>query len=398
MLSRYLASGVSPGRGSYDQAAQAEFLLEQARKTLADFFGAPDPNRVIFASNATDALNLALFGFLNPGDRVVTTRLEHNSVLRPLHHLSETRGVSVTLVPFDRQGYVDPNAVEKAIGHAGSGCGKPAALVVVTHASNVLGTVQPVARIGAICQELGVPLLVDASQSAGQVPVNMAAMGASAIAFTGHKSLYGPTGTGGLILHPGLEIRSTRFGGTGRESKSLVHTQTFPHRLEAGTVNFMGILGLSLSVDHLRKQGLARIHQGEMALARRLYQGLKAIRGVSLYGGSALDPAAGSGPGVPPADAGKDGPCTEAPSPPCQVPLFSVNVRGVTPQDLGAILDGDFDIAVRSGLHCAPLVHRSLGTGEQGAVRFSLGMFNTRQEIDTTLEAMEAIARKLGKG
>jgi selenocysteine lyase/cysteine desulfurase len=162
----------------------------------------------------------------------------------------------------------------------------------------------------------------------------------------------------------------------------------------------MGILGLSLSVEHLRKQGLSGIHQGEMALARRLYQGLKTIRGVSLYGGSALDPAPGSGPGGPAGDEGRDGPWAEPPSlsPPCQVPLFSVNIQGVTPQDLGAILDGDFDIAVRSGLHCAPLVHQGLGTGEHGAVRFSLGMFNTGQEIDRTLEAMEAIARNLRKG
>lgn len=335
----------------------------KARTELARFFGAPDPQRVVFTANATDALNLVLFGVLKAGDHVVTTRLEHNSVLRPLYHLQQTGTITCSLIPFDKQGFIDPNDIGGAI--------RPETrLVVVNHASNELGTVQPVAAVGEICASRGVPLLVDASQSAGQVDVNMGAMRASAVAFTGHKSLCGPPGIGGLILHPDLDIRSTRFGGTGIESKSLIHTADFPHRMEAGTHNLMGIIGLRLAIDDLLETGMAAIHEKEMALTRRLVDGLKSIQGITLYGAADLNR---------------------------HLAVLSVNVDGVSPQDVGAILDGDFDIAVRLGLHCAPLVHEDLGIGERGAVRFSLGRFNTADEIDQAIDAMARIA-KLGSG
>ena len=358
MVDRYCAMGVSPGRGSYDLAVAAEGVIDKVRAKLARFFGAPDPQRVIFTANATDGLNQALLGLLKDGDHVITTRLEHNSVLRPLHHLHQERGVAFSLVPFSPQGFIDPDDIARAIR-------SQTRLVVINHASNVLGTVQPVAQVGAVCAQRGIPLLVDASQSAGQVEVNMAAMKASAIVFTGHKSLYGPTGTGGVILHPDLEVQSTRFGGTGVESRSPVHTQRFPHRLEAGTHNLMGIIGLDLAIDYLLERGLGSIHQQEMALIGRLWDGLSQIRGITIYG---------------------------APDFSHRLAVLSINVDGVAPADVGAILDADFDIAVRVGLHCAPLVHDTLGTAAQGAVRFSLGLFNTVEDIDRTIEAMSRIA------
>lgn len=360
MVARYRRIGVSPGRGSYDLAAEAEGEVRRAREKLARFFGAPEPDRVVFTANATDSLNLVIQGLLRPGDHVVATRLEHNSVLRPLHHLAQRLGISRTLVPFNGEGFIDPDDVAAAI--------RPETrLVIVNHASNVLGTVQPAADVGGICAARGIAFLVDVSQSAGQVPVDMAAMKASAVAFTGHKSLYGPPGIGGLVVHPHLEIESTRFGGTGIESSSPVHTQDYPHRLEAGTHNLMGIIGLSLGIDYLVDRGLETVHDQEMALRQRLLEGLSGIDGVELYGGAGQ----------------KD-----------RLAVIAANVRGVAPEDVGAILDGDFNIAVRVGLHCAPLVHEGLGTARRGAVRFSLGCFNTEADIDRAVEAMALVAKQ----
>ena len=418
MMEIYHEIGVSPGRGSYDQAVAADDFIDKTRQKVAAFFGASDPQRVIFTANATDGLNLAILGMVKPGDHVITTRLEHNSVLRPLYHLQQTQGLTTTLVPFDENGFVDPQMISQAIvsqidsaSHVQSKTGsekdmgtdqrlrpdsgwdrpkkgsKPA-LVVVNHASNVLGTVQPLEKIGEICNAFDIPLLVDASQSAGLVSVNMEKMKASAMIFTGHKSLYGPTGMGGLILHPDLAISTTRFGGTGMESKSLIHTQTFPHRLEAGTHNLMGIIGLSLALDDLRKEGISAIHQREMTLAAELYRELKKIPNLTLYGGRGFDHQ----PRYTTHQKSAPSPTDEA-SNIKQLPLFCANINGIHPQDLGAILDGDYNIAVRAGLHCAPLVHESLGIENYGAIRFSLGRFNTMGDIHHTIHAMASIAR-----
>jgi cysteine desulfurase family protein len=355
MLLRYLEFGVSPGRGSYDLAMQVSELVDEARVKLAGFFGAPEASRVVFAANATDALNLAFHGLLEPGDHVVATRLEHNSVLRPLWHFRELGWITYDLVPFDRRGFVDPDEIARRIK-------ANTRLVVVTHASNVLGTVQPVAEIGRICSQRGVPLIIDASQTAGVVPIDMSAWQVSALAFTGHKSLYGPTGIGGLAIHPELDIKASRFGGTGVDSRSLVHTQNFPNRLEAGTLNLLGILGLSAGVDYLTAKGLQAIHSQEMALWEKLRDGLSGLEHVKIYGAE---------------DSSN------------HVAVLSANVDGLSADYVGAILDEDFHVAVRVGLHCAPLVHEDLGTVNGGAVRFSLGMFNTQEDI---CEAVRALA------
>jgi cysteine desulfurase/selenocysteine lyase len=357
MIDLYAAKGVSPGRGGYDLALEAEEMVSAARRRLCRFFGGDDPARVIFASNATDALNLVIQGLVKPGGHVVSSELEHNSVLRPLHHLRGKGLIDYDLVPFDARGFIDPGDVARAI--------RPnSQFVILTHASNVLGTIQPVEAVGAICRQRGIPLIIDTAQSAGVVPINLSAWGASAVAFTGHKSLFGPTGIGGLVLSRGFDVQTTRFGGTGIESQDPAHTQTYPHRLEAGTINFMGILGLMAGMDYLDSQGMEAIAQNEGTLARRLWQGLAQIPRVKLYGTDRLDQ---------------------------RLAVILANVEGMTPADVAAILDGDFGIATRSGLQCAPLVHQRLGTGKAGGVRFSLGPFNTSEDIDLVLEAMGKI-------
>jgi cysteine desulfurase family protein len=358
MVETYARLGVSPGRGGYDLATEAAELVFQTRQKLARFFCAPDPERVIFTANATDALNIAIQGLIRPGDHVVSTRLEHNSVLRPLYHLREQGWIEYDLVSFDGSGYVDPQEIKMVI--------RPnTRLVIVCHASNVLGTVQPVAEIAGICLERGIPLLLDAAQSAGHVPINMSDWGIGAIAFTGHKALFGPSGIGGLILSPELNVRATRFGGTGIESRSLVHTQSFPHRLEAGTLNLAGIFGLSAGLDYLEQKGFGQLWQREMALIQRLYRGLNSTPGVAIHS-------------PPPTEQG--------------VPVLTCNIKGMDSGDVGDILDGDYGIAVRTGLHCAPFVHADLGTDDTGAVRFSPGPFNTNEDIDQAIKALAAIA------
>jgi cysteine desulfurase/selenocysteine lyase len=359
MVETYLEMGVSPGRGSYDLAVEAEELVNSIRLKLANFFGAPDPTRVIFTSNATDALNLILQGMLKPGDHVVSTQLEHNSVLRPLNHLHMKGIIEYDLIPFDGKGFIEPRDIVNAI--------RPnTKLVIMCHASNVLGTVQPVREIGRLCAERGVPLFIDAAQSAGVIPIDMKSWSLAGVAFTGHKSLLGPTGIGGLVLNQGIEIEPTHFGGTGVDSKSMVHTETFPHRLEAGTLNLLGIIGISESLDFLGMEGIESIHRREMELLRRLRDGFSLFKEINTF-------------------------CAEDLS--NHVGLLTVNVKNIDPEDVGAILDADFGIAVREGLHCAPLVHESLGTSPKGGVRFSLGPFTTEDDIDQALTAMAEIVR-----
>ncbi|MEN6438619.1 MAG: aminotransferase class V-fold PLP-dependent enzyme [Syntrophobacter sp.] len=357
-LSTYIERGVSPGRGGYDLAVEADSLVNEVRRKVARFFGSRDADRVIFTGNATDALNIVLQGLVRPGDHIVSTRLEHNSVLRPLHHMRGKGIIDYDLVSFDGDGFVNPDEIAEAI-RANTRA------VVVSHASNVLGTVQPIGEIGRVCAERSVPLIVDAAQSAGVVPFDMAKWRVAAVAFTGHKSLMGPTGIGGLVLGPGLDVQTTRFGGTGIDSESPVHTQTYPYRLEAGTLNLLGIIGLSEGLDYILREGQGVIHSREMALLTRLRDGLSGLDGIKLYCANDLTR---------------------------HVALLTATVRGMNAQDVGTILDADFGIAVRAGLHCAPLAHAGLGTHPHGGVRFSPGPFTTPGDIDVAIEAMTMIA------
>lgn len=359
MIEVYSKLGVSPGRGSYDLSMEAEERVMGIRRQICQFFGGSDPDRVIFSYNATDALNTLIQGLIAPDSRVVSSRLEHNSVLRPLYYPSEQGVIHLDLVPFSPEGFIDPLAVAEAIQPDTS-------FVILTHASNVMGTVQPVEQVGAICRERGVPLLLDVTQTAGLLPIRMEEWGVSAIAFTGHKSLLGPTGIGGLVLSPELDVKATRFGGTGRDSLSLVHTQVYPERLEAGTVNVAGIFGLSAGLSYISRNGMEKIYAKELGLAKRLRDGLNSIGRVRVYPANAHDQC---------------------------VPIMLCNVDGMDPEDLSNILDGDFGIAAQAGLHCAPLVHQDLGTSPKGGVRFSLGPFNTDEDIDKALEAMNTISQ-----
>ncbi len=359
MLEVYGRQGVSPGRGTYDLAAQAEEIVSRTRAQICDFFGGEDPERVIFAYNATDALNTVIQGLVEPGCHVISSRLEHNSVLRPLHFLREQGIITYDLIPFDGQGFIDPGDV--------ADCMKPeTSLVILTHASNVLGTIQPVGEVGAICRERGVPLVLDVTQSAGVIPIHMKSLRADALAFTGHKALLGPSGIGGLVLRKGLEIRPTRFGGTGVDSSNLLQTDTYPHRLEAGTINFLGIIGLSAGIRYVTRPGIEETYQDKMVLLRRLRDGLRSLKATHVYCADNLDN---------------------------HVAVLLCNIEGITAQDLGDILDGDYHIVTRSGLHCAPLVHLDLGTSPDGGVRFSLGPFNVSEEIEEVLQAIDEIVR-----
>lgn len=357
MIDNYALLGVSPGRGSYDLATRCAHFVEGVRGQVAGFFGAEDPLRVVFSYNSTDALNTIIMGLSEPGCHVVTSRLEHNSVLRPLYHLRDRGIIDFDLVSFDGQGFIDPQEVAASITSR-------TRFVILNHVSNVLGTIQPVAEVGRICAERGIPLVLDVSQSAGLVPIDMQSMQISALAFTGHKSLLGPTGIGGLVLRHGVDIKATRFGGTGYESWSPVHPDEFPYRLEAGTLNVIGVMGLSAGLRYIDQHVMSNIYDHEMSLVRSLRDGLSHIDGVRLYCADTLSD---------------------------HVALLTCNVRTMDPGDLSAILDGDFDIATRSGLHCAPLVHEDLGTSPHGGVRFSFGPFNSAEDVSASVAAIRAI-------
>lgn len=356
----YRKTGVNPGRSGFDMAIEAGMILENTRKRLTAFFGGDEdaPERLCFGQNATDALNLIIQGLLSKGDHVVTTNLEHNSVIRPINHLVRDAGVEATFVPFDGAGFVDPDMIRKAIK-------RNTKLVIVNHGSNVLGTIQPVAEIGKVCRERGVFLGIDTSQTAGVVPINMKAMNVDVLAFTGHKALMGFMGTGGLCVRKHVDIRITRAGGTGVNSVYPYHLEDYPWRMEFGTPNMVGIASLSAGQDWLAQNGVENIHRREMELARRLVQGFRETEGVRLYCCDRLEN---------------------------HLSTVTVNVDGLEARDVGTMLDVDHDIAVRTGLHCAPLVHQQIGTLEiHGAVRFSIGPFNTAAHIDAAIGALREI-------
>jgi cysteine desulfurase family protein len=350
---------VNPGRSTYDLALEAEAMLSGTRKALCHFFGSTDPSRVVFGYNATDALNLVVFGIMRRGGHVICSRLDHNSVLRPVAHVVDDFGAEATIVPFDGRGYLDPDDIRRAL--------RPdTKLVVCTHASNVIGTAQPVAAIGAICREAGVTFCIDSAQGAGVLPIDMQRMNIDVVAFTGHKSLLGPMGIGGLCVGPGVEIPHSRAGGTGVDSAHRRHLDAYPYRLEYGTPNMMGIAGLAKGLAYIEEQGgVAAVHRKEMELARILWEGLRAIDGVTLYGATSLED---------------------------RTPVFAFNLRGYDPAEAGTRLDVDYQVACRTGLHCAPLVHESLGTTPNGAIRFSIGPLTTEADVRAGVAAVAGLA------
>jgi cysteine desulfurase family protein len=355
----FRSHGVNPGRSGYDLCMETGHLVDDARRLLTRFFNGTDPDRMVFTYNSTDALNLALFGMLERGDHAVTSTVEHNSVLRPLYHLALQHGVEVDHVPFDRRGFVDPDAIKARFR-------SNTRLVALNHGSNVIGTVQPVREVGAYCRERGISLVVDASQTAGKIPIDVQAMNIDVLAFTGHKSLMGPTGIGGLYVQEHVRIRHTRAGGTGVRSAQRTHLDEYPWRLEYGTPNVLGIAGLHAGVTWINQQGLAAIERHEMRLTTKLRDGLRDIPGVTLY-------------------------CQEDLTGHIAVLMF--NVDGLEASSAGTLLDVDHNIACRTGLHCAPLVHEGLGTDRiKGGVRFGIGPFNTDDHITAAIGGVQEVA------
>jgi len=358
MCQFYSEKGVNPGRSGYDLCIEAESLVFETRKLLTSLFNGTDPNRLVFTYNASDSLNIIINGILKPGDHVITSNLDHNSILRPIHHLHAKGIVEVDYIPFDNEGYVDPDDVKRKIK-------KNTRLVIINHSSNVLGTVQPVAEIGKICRERGVIFAIDAAQSAGVIPIDIKSMNIDVVAFTGHKSLLGPTGIGGIYVRDKIKIAQTRAGGTGVRSAYPFHLPEYPFRLEVGTINVMGITGLNAGQKYIARRGLNNMHEKEMELLDLFQRGLSDIENVTTYGTKSLKN---------------------------RMAVLSLNIKGYSATDAGIMLDVDHNIAVRTGLHCAPKAHEQLGTIQTGAVRFSIGPMNIEEDILHAIAAVKELA------
>lgn len=344
------------GRGVHDSALDAARVIYDTRRKLAELFHCPRADRVVFTCNATEALNIAIHGLLTAADHVISTDLEHNSVLRPLYHL-QRGGMGLDFVPADEMGNVDYDDFVRLI--------RPnTRAIVCTHASNLTGNVLDLARIGRIAHDHGLLFLVDASQTAGALPIDMQAMQIDVLAFTGHKSLLGPQGTGGLCVAEGVEIEPWKRGGTGVQSHLEDMPRQMPTRLEAGTLNGHGIAGLSAAIDYLNEVGIETIHAHETALMRRFYEAVKEIPGVKVYGDFSGERA----------------------------PIVTLNYLQYDSSVVADELAEVYGIATRSGAHCAPRMHRALGTDEQGAVRFSFGWHNTEADVEAAIEAMKGLA------
>ena len=361
----YSKNGVNPGRTGCDLAINAEQMIHNTRKQLSAFFNrslteaakTKDPNRLVFTLNATMSLNLIINGTIGPGDHVVTTMLEHNSVIRPVNHRVREGAEAIFVAP-DGEGYLDPEDIRKAVK-------KNTKLVMVNHGSNVTGVVQDLKAIGIVCREAGVPFAVDTAQTAGVLPIDMAECNISFLAFTGHKGLLAPTGTGGICVADDAEIRGTIYGGTGVRSAEPYHLEEFPYRLEAGTQNLAGIAGLAAGLDWVQSKGLDNIHKHEMECLELLQEGLSEIEGVRIRGTTRL------------AD---------------RVATMSITVDHYDPEDVGTILDVDYNIQTRTGLHCAPLIHQHTGTTPRGTVRLSVGPYNTTEHVETAVRALAEVA------
>mgnify|MGYP000854703389 CR=1 FL=1 len=356
-MERCMRESANPGRGGHEMSVRASRILFEARRLLAQLFRIANPNDIAFTLNTTHALNLALQGWLKPGDHVVATTLEHNSIRRPLEALKRKRGVRVTYVPANRQGFVHPRQLAEAIG-------PDTRLIAVTHSSNLLGTVLPVEEFGKIARAKGVRMLVDAAQSAGVLDIDVEAMGIDLLAFPGHKGLLGPQGTGGLYIHPGMDLEPLMLGGTGSRSESPEQPDVRPDRYEAGTPNTVGVAGLAEGVRYVLAETTGKIHARERRLTRQLLEGLSEVPGVTVLG---------------------PGPDAE------RTAIVSFVMDGVDPSELAFILDQQFGIAVRSGFHCTPLGHETAGTTDTGAVRASPGYFTQESEIVQVIDAVREI-------
>ena len=344
-------------RGAHGVSLAASRMVFDTRARLAKLFGCPRADHVVFTANSTEALNIALYGLISAGDHVISTDLEHNSVLRPLYDL-QTRGAAVDFVPADKKGNIRYEDMQKLF--------RPdTKAVVCTHASNLIGNVLDIARIGEMAHAHGALLVVDASQTAGAIPIDMQKMHIDVLCFTGHKGLMGPQGTGGLCIRPGVEVQPLLRGGTGIHSYDRGQPQAYPARLEAGTLNTHGLAGLHAALEFIEQHGVQAIGARERALMRRFYDGVRGIPGVAVYGDFEQDERAA---------------------------IVTLNIRDYASGEVADALFEDCGIATRAGAHCAPRMHEALGTVEQGAVRFSFAFFNTEDEVDMAVRAVRELA------
>ena len=344
------------GRGVHGTSLTASRIIYDTRAALAALFNAPSPSRVAFTSNSTEALNTAILGLFTTGDHVISTDLEHNSVLRPLYLLQQ-QGVEVDFVPANAKGQINYEDFAKLL-RANTRA------IVCTHASNLTGDMLDITRIGKFAHEHGLPFIVDASQTAGALPIDMAAMNIDVLCFTGHKSLMGPQGTGGLCVAEGVDIRPLKSGGTGVQTYLPHQPVEMPTHLEAVTLNGHGIAGLGAALEFINSFGIEAIHAHEMMLMKRFYDGVRNIEEVTIYGDFSRDRA----------------------------PIVTLNIGDIPSGEVADILSGEFSIATRAGAHCAPRLHTALGTVEQGAVRFSFGYYNTAEDVDAAIAAVRSIA------
>ena len=345
-------------RGAHGGALEASRTVFGTREKLARLFSCRRADHVVFTANSTEALNIAINGTIHRGDHVISTDCEHNSVLRPLYRLEEERGVELDFVPADRQGRVDYSDFERLM--------RPnTRAVVCTHCSNLTGNIMDLERISDIAHRHGALLLVDASQTAGTVPIHMEALGVDVLCFTGHKGLMGPQGTGGLCIRPGVEIAPRKVGGSGGHAQDGDRPREYPTRLEAGTLNSHGIAGLSAALDVILERGVEDIQRAEHALMQRFYEGVRDIPGITVYGDFSV---------------------------PERCAIVALNIRDYDSSAVSDELTVTYGIATRPGAHCAPRMHKALGTTEQGAVRFSFSFYNTEQEVDAAIAAVRAIA------
>lgn len=352
--------GANPGRSGHKLALQAGRVIYETRELLGKLFNIDNPMNIIFTHNATDGINLAIKGLLKPGDHVITTSMEHNSVLRPLKVLEKV-GVKITIVQCNPIGSIDIKDIEESITD-------DTKLIVTTHASNVTGTIFPIKDIGRLAAQNDIIYMVDAAQTAGVYDIDVKEMGIDILAFPGHKSLLGPQGTGGVYIREGIEITQMKEGGTGSKSDSLVQPDILPDKFESGTPNMPGIAGLGAGIKYILNKGIENIRKHETELTKYFIDELKKIEHVKIYG---------------PCDIKR------------QAPVVSINIGEEDSSEVSYIFDQVFDIAVRPGLHCAPLAHKTVGNFEQGCIRFSIGPFNTKTDIEKALEAVKKIAEEI---
>ena len=354
-------AGGNPGRAGHRLSIEAGRIVYDVRETLAEFFNASDPLRIIFTANATHAINLCLYGILRPGDHVITSSMEHNAVMRPLRDL-ENKGIHLSVVPCNKNGSIDPDAVAQEM--------RPSTrIIAVTHASNVTGTILPIAEIADTAHKSGAFMLVDAAQTAGVLPIDVQAMKIDLLAFTGHKGLQGPQGTGGLVIGNSVRVHDIEplwRGGTGSRSAFEIQPEELPDKFESGTVNGPGIAGLGAGVRYIMKRGIEAIRAQEMDLTQQLVDGIKSLDGVTVYG---------------PTDVAR------------RTSIVSFTAAGHRVSEIGLRLDEEFGILSRVGLHCAPAAHRTIGTFPEGTVRLALGLHTTREEVASVIDAAKKILR-----